>query len=110
MRLEQGAKATTCSSGGASVIRLSLQCCNQPNTAVNITERRGELEADYSPDDSTASLPNENQCGPAQLELLKTPIVLPKKQHEADALLLVNANFCSETQNTDTGIKVPQRQ
>lgn len=47
-----------------------------------------ELEADYSPDDSTAWLLNENQCGAAQLELVETPIV-SRKQHEADVLLLL---------------------
>lgn len=48
-----------------------------------------ELEADYSPDDSTAWLLNENQCGAAQLGLVETPIVLPRKQHKADVLLLL---------------------
>lgn len=104
--LEEGEKATTCSGGCASVIK---PLCNaaMPNAAVNIAEQRVGLEADYSPDDSTASLPNESQCGAAQLEPLKTPIVLPKKQHEADVLLLVKENFALRPKNTDTGIQVP---
>lgn len=37
----------------------------------------------------TASLLNESQCGPAQWELVQTPIVLPRKQRDADVLRLL---------------------
>lgn len=69
MQSEHGETATTCTGGCAFVMNPRSNAAISQTAAVNITEQKVELEADYSPDESIASLFNENQCEAAQLEL-----------------------------------------